>query len=42
MIKDLNPDEVPEFWKDLISGGGQMKPKMSTKEILKKVRKNIG
>lgn len=37
MIKDLDPDEVPEFWKELEAGGVQRKPKMTTKEILKKV-----
>lgn len=37
MIKDLDPDEVPEFWKELEAGKGQMKPKLTTKEILKKV-----
>jgi hypothetical protein len=37
MIKDLDPDEVPEFWKELEAGGVQRKPKLTTKEILKKV-----
>jgi hypothetical protein len=37
MIKDLPPDEVPEFWKDLIDGKMNMQPKMSTKELMKKV-----
>jgi len=38
MIKDLPPDEVPEFWKDLIDGKMNLQPKMSTKELMKKVQ----
>ena len=41
MIKDLDPDEVPEFWKELEAGGVQRKPKMTTKEILKKVTDSL-
>lgn len=37
MIKDLPPDEVPEFWKDLVDGKINLQPKMSTKELMKKV-----
>ena len=36
-IKDLNPDEVPEFWKNNFENGQGAKPKPSIKEIMTKV-----
>ena len=38
-IKDLKPDEVPEFWKSNFENGKASQPKPSIKEIIKKVVK---
>ena len=38
-IKDLKPDEVPEFWKHNFENGNAPLPKPSIKEIIKKVGK---
>jgi hypothetical protein len=36
-IKDLKPDEIPEFWKNNFENGEAAKPKPSIKEIMTKV-----
>jgi len=38
-IKDLKPEEVPEFWKSNFENGKASQPKPSIKEIIKKVAK---
>ena len=38
-IKDLKPEEVPEFWKNNLENGKAAQPKPSIKEIIKKVEK---
>ena len=38
-IKDLKPEEVPEFWKNNFENGKAAQPKPSIKEIIKKVVK---
>lgn len=40
-IKDLKPEEVPEFWKNNFENGKVAQPKPSIKEIIKKVEKLI-
>ena len=40
-IKDLKPEEVPEFWKNNFENGKAAQPKPSIKEIIKKVEKLI-
>ena len=39
MIKDLPPEDVPEFFKDILDGKAQFQPKMSTKELMMKVNR---